>query len=79
MRMLLENLLDIYQGKSLLVICFIVSTIYIVCVIKETTLRRNLIVAAFAIIFVFNNIALCRCRIIHDRIMEGSDGGEYIV
>lgn len=56
--MLLENLLDIYQGKSLLVICFIVSTIYIVCVIKETTLRRNLIVAAFAIIFVFNNIAL---------------------
>ncbi len=58
MRMLLENLLDIYQGKSLLVICFIVSTIYIVCVIKETTLRRNLIVAAFAIIFVFNNIAL---------------------
>ena len=58
MRMLLENLLDIYQGKSLLVICFIVSMIYIVCVIKETTLRRNLIVAAFAIIFVFNNIAL---------------------
>lgn len=56
--MLLENLLDIYQGKSLLVICFIVSMIYIVCVIKETTLRRNLIVAAFAIIFVFNNIAL---------------------
>ena len=56
--MLLENLLDIYQGKSLLVICFIVSAIYIVCVIKETTLRRNLIVAAFAIIFVFNNIAL---------------------
>lgn len=58
MRMLLENLLDIYQGKSLLVICFIVSMIYILCVIKETTLRRNLIVAAFAIIFVFNNIAL---------------------
>lgn len=58
MRMLLENLLDVYQGKSLLVICFIVSMIYIVCVIKETTLRRNLIVAAFAIIFVFNNIAL---------------------
>ena len=58
MRMLLENLLDIYQGKSLLVICFIASMIYIVCVIKETTLRRNLIVAAFAIIFVFNNIAL---------------------
>lgn len=58
MRMLLENLLDIYQGKSLFVICFIVSMIYIVCVIKETTLRRNLIVAAFAIIFVFNNIAL---------------------
>lgn len=58
MRMLLENLLDIYQGKSLLVICFIVSMIYIVCVIKETTLRRNLIVAAFAIILVFNNIAL---------------------
>lgn len=58
MRMLLENLLDIYQGKSLLVICFIVSMIYIVCVIRETTLRRNLIVAAFAIIFVFNNIAL---------------------
>lgn len=58
MRMLPENLLDIYQGKSLLVICFIVSMIYIVCVIKETTLRRNLIVAAFAIIFVFNNIAL---------------------
>ena len=58
MRMLLENLLDIYQGKSQLVICFIVSMIYIVCVIKETTLRRNLIVAAFAIIFVFNNIAL---------------------
>lgn len=58
MRMLLENLLDIYQGKSLLVICFIVSMIYIVCVIKETTLRRNLIVAAFAIIFVFNNIVL---------------------
>lgn len=58
MRMLLENLLDIYQGKSPLVICFIVSMIYIVCVIKETTLRRNLIVAAFAIIFVFNNIAL---------------------
>lgn len=58
MRTLLENLLDIYQGKSLLVICFIVSMIYIVCVIKETTLRRNLIVAAFAIIFVFNNIAL---------------------
>lgn len=56
--MLLENLLDIYQGKSLLVICFIVSMIYILCVIKETTLRRNLIVAAFAIIFVFNNIAL---------------------
>ena len=56
--MLLENLLDIYQGKSQLVICFIVSMIYIVCVIKETTLRRNLIVAAFAIIFVFNNIAL---------------------
>lgn len=56
--MLLENLLDIYQGKSLLVICFIVSMIYIVCVIRETTLRRNLIVAAFAIIFVFNNIAL---------------------
>ena len=56
--MLPENLLDIYQGKSLLVICFIVSMIYIVCVIKETTLRRNLIVAAFAIIFVFNNIAL---------------------
>lgn len=56
--MLLENLLDIYQGKSLLVICFIVSMIYIVCVIKETTLRRNLIAAAFAIIFVFNNIAL---------------------
>ncbi len=56
--MLLENLLDVYQGKSLLVICFIVSMIYIVCVIKETTLRRNLIVAAFAIIFVFNNIAL---------------------
>ena len=56
--MLLENLLDIYQGKSLLVICFIASMIYIVCVIKETTLRRNLIVAAFAIIFVFNNIAL---------------------
>lgn len=56
--MLLENLLDIYQGKSLLVICFIVSMIYIVCVIKETTLRRNLIVAAFAIIFVFNNIVL---------------------
>ena len=56
--MLLENLLDIYQGKSLLVICFIVSMIYIVCVIKETTLRRNLIVAAFAIILVFNNIAL---------------------
>ena len=56
--MLLENLLDIYQGKSPLVICFIVSMIYIVCVIKETTLRRNLIVAAFAIIFVFNNIAL---------------------
>ena len=58
MQMLLENLLDIYQGKSLLVICFIASMIYIVCVIKETTLRRNLIVAAFAIIFVFNNIAL---------------------
>lgn len=56
--MLLENLLDIYQGKSLLVICFIASMIYIVCVIKETTLRRNLIVAAFAIIFAFNNIAL---------------------
>ena len=56
--MLLENLLDIYQGKSLLVICFIVSMIYILCVIKETTLRRNLIVAAFAIIFVFNNITL---------------------
>lgn len=58
MQMLLENLLDIYQGKSLLVICFIASMIYIVCVIKETTLRRNLIVAAFAIIFAFNNIAL---------------------
>lgn len=58
MQMLLENLLDIYQGKSLLVICFIVSMIYIVCVIRENTLRRSLIVAAFAIIFAFNNIAL---------------------
>ena len=56
--MLLENLLDIYQGKSLLVICFIVSMVYIVCVIKENILKRTLIVAAFAIIFAFNNIAL---------------------
>lgn len=58
MQMLLENLLDIYQGKSLLVICFIVSMVYIVCVIKENILKRTLIVAAFAIIFAFNNIAL---------------------